>query len=49
MIKKLFERFRKKKSCGEPSETPQVKNNKAPSACAKKVKTRKEKDLIKWK
>lgn len=44
---KLFERFRKKKFCGDSEKSsPEVKKASAP---LKKSSPKKEKDLIKWK
>ena len=48
-MKKMFERFRKKKPCGEPVKTPLAEQKNSSSSPVKKTKSQKEKDLIKWK
>ena len=45
---KFFERFRKKKTCGESGVTPPAESKKT-SAPVKKTRVQKEKDLIQWK
>lgn len=47
-MKKLFERFRKKKRCVDVKIPPAEQKN-SPSSPVKKTKSQKEKDLIKWK
>ena len=47
MMKKLFDRFRKKKCPGEPAKTPRCDNKKSSSKSAQNSK--KQKDLIEWK